>query len=95
MSSPPSTPKPPAGPKPPPPPPSGPRPHRFTAEELYPVAEMAKLWHCSTGHIYNLIARGELQSVQLAAGGRAKNRIPASAAAEFIARHTRPKGRAA
>lgn len=76
----PSTPKPPAGPK--------------HAEALLPVTELAALWRCSPDHIYRLIADGSLRSVQLAKG-KAKTRIPESAAADFIAKQLRTNRRAA
>lgn len=60
---------------------------------LYSVATLARMWECSRWHIYDLIARGELASVQLGIG-RAKTRITAAAAETYIARKTR-KGRAA
>ena len=62
-------------------------------DELLPVAEVAKLWHCSKNRIYDLIASGELRSVNLTRG-RAKTRIPASALAEFVEKNTRIKERA-
>lgn len=86
MSGPP--PQPPRPTNPPPSPAPSPRPR--VVEELLPVSELAERWHCSIGHIYNLIASKQLRSIQLGIG-RAKTRIPASAAAEFIAK----KGRAA
>lgn len=49
---------------------------------LFPVSEVAELWRCSEQHIYNLIARGRLRTVQIG-NGRAKTRIPASALIEF------------
>jgi excisionase family DNA binding protein len=60
---------------------------------MYPVAELAEMWRCSVDHIYDLIARREIRTVQLGIG-RAKTRIPASAADEFVAKRT-TKGRAA
>lgn len=47
------------------------------------------MWRCSIDHIYDLIARRELRTVQLG-NGRAKTRIPASAVEEFIAARTAP-----
>lgn len=91
MSQPPSQP---SGPTTPaaPPRPSG--PPKQAAEVLYPVSELAELWRCSDQHIYNLIARRELRSIHLGIG-RAKTRIPASAAAEFVARRSTKKAKAA
>lgn len=90
MSQPPPQPPRPAGP-PPPPRPSG--PPRVEAEEMFSVLDLAKLWHCSRDHIYDLVAKGELRTVSIGIG-RAKTRIPASAAAEFIAKRS-SKGRRA
>jgi len=59
-----------------------------TAEALLPVSEVAELWRCSKNHIYDLISRGELRSVNLT-HGRAKTRIPESALADFITANTR------
>jgi excisionase family DNA binding protein len=84
----------PTGPTKPEPPPRPTGPPRQTAEVLYPVSELAELWRCSDQHIYNLIARRELRSIQLGMG-RAKTRIPASAAAEFVARRSSKKAKAA
>lgn len=56
--------------------------------ELLPVAEVARLWRCSREHVYGLIAAGDLPAVQIATG-RAKTRVPASAAHEYIRRNTR------
>lgn len=62
------------------------------AEPLLPVAEVARLWRCSKNYVYDRISAGELRSVQLP-GARAKTRVPESAAAEFVAKHTRAKER--
>jgi excisionase family DNA binding protein len=59
------------------------------AEALYPVAEVAALWRCSDDTIYRLIAAGRLRSMDIGTGA-AKTRIPESALAEFVAKHTRP-----
>ncbi|HET8682051.1 MAG TPA: helix-turn-helix domain-containing protein [Micromonosporaceae bacterium] len=92
----PVTPPPPPGPKaatgPYPPPEPVPLPPQPTGpsrgEGLLPVAEVAKLWRCSAEHIYELIRRGELRSVDIG-NGRAKTRVPESALAEYIGRRTR------
>lgn len=63
-------------------------------EELYPVKDVAALWHCSVDLIYDLIAAGKLRTVQVAIG-RAKTRVPASALAEFVAKQTPRKPRRA
>lgn len=80
----------PTGPTKPEPPPRPSGPPKQAAEVLYPVSELAKLWRCSDQHLYNLIARKELHSVQIGIG-RAKTRIPASAVAEFVARRSSSK----
>lgn len=59
-----------------------------TVEELLPVAEVAARWRCSANYVYDLIASGELQAVDFGVG-RAKTRITATAAADFIAKRTR------
>lgn len=59
---------------------------RAPGEILYPVAEVAELWRCSADTIGRLIARGKLRAVNIG-DGRAKLRVPASALAEYVARH--------
>lgn len=68
---------------------------RATAEQLLPVTEVAELWRCSRDHVYDLIAAGELRIVNLGTG-RAKTRVPESAMAEYVERHSRvaPQGAA-
>lgn len=63
---------------------------------MYSVKALADLWDLSVRHIYNLIASGELAAVDTG-HGRAKTRIPASAADAYIAARLRraPRGRAA
>jgi excisionase family DNA binding protein len=56
----------------------------MSAEALYPVSEVAQLWRCSDGHVYNLINAGKLRTVNIARG-KAKTRIPESALAEYVA----------
>lgn len=56
-------------------------------EKLYPVTEVADLWECSPAHIYTLIAKGELRTVDLGVS-RSKTRIPESALHEFVARRS-------
>lgn len=58
------------------------------AEALLPVAEVAKLWRTSKNYVYDRIADGSLRSVNLPSG-RAKTRVPESAAADFIKANTR------
>jgi hypothetical protein len=57
---------------------------------LYSVRTLAGMWECSVDHIYDLIARRELASTQLGTG-RAKTRISAAAAADFIRRRNPKK----
>lgn len=67
-----------------------------TAARMYSVKALAEEWECSDQHIYNLISRGELESVDIG-HGKAKTRIPIAAVERYIAKHTRraTKGRAA
>lgn len=67
---------------------------RPTAEALLPVAEVARLWRVSKNYVYDRISSGELRSVNLK-GGRAKTRVPESAMAEYVTKHTRAKEQAA
>lgn len=55
----------------------------MTAEVLYPVSEVATLWRCSREHVYELIRRGRIRTVNLATG-RAKTRIPESALKAYV-----------
>ncbi len=61
---------------------------RPDAEEMLPVSELAERWRCSRDHVYDLIAAGELEVVDIGRG-RAKTRVPASSANAYIARHKR------
>lgn len=101
MSGPPPQPPRPAGPRTPPPPPPKPwrpppkpKPTKTRAEALLSVAELAQSWGVSRQHVYNLIHRGELATVDLG-HGRAYTRISATAASEFIAGRSRQARRAA
>lgn len=65
----------------------------MSAETLYPVAEVAKLWRCSREFVYEQIRHGRLRTVNLSVG-QAKTRIPESALADFVQTKThRPKER--
>lgn len=64
------------------------------AEVLYPVSEVAELWRCSEDHVMRLVSRGLLRSLDIGMGA-AKTRIPESALAEFVAKNSRSKERAA
>lgn len=57
------------------------------AERLYSVSEVAGLWGCSVQHVYLLIAKGEIATVDLSVS-QAKTRISESAIAEFVARRS-------
>ena len=39
--------------------------HVSTIEDCYKIAEVAKKLHCSVRHVWNLIERGELQTVKI------------------------------
>lgn len=63
-------------------------------EPLLSVAKVAELWDCSRQHVYNLIHRGVLTSVQVGENGSAFTRVPESAAVAYIEANT-VKGRVA
>jgi hypothetical protein len=94
MSRPPAQPSSPPRPKTDPPPKPKPTKAATTDLTMYSVATLAEMWGCSRVHIYDLIGTGQLATVQLGTGTRAKTRITATAAAAFIARRS-SKGRAA
>lgn len=52
--------------------------------KLLKVVEVAELWDCSTHHVYDLIAAGQLKAVNLSAGQRAKLRIREADLDRFI-----------
>lgn len=56
---------------------------------LSSIAEAAKVLDCSRGHVYNLIAAGELSAVDIGITGRPKTRVLASELEDYIARKTR------
>jgi excisionase family DNA binding protein len=60
----------------------------MAVEEQLTVAELAKKWRCSRGHIYDLIAAKKLRATDIGEG-RAKTRIPESAVAEYLDRKMR------
>jgi hypothetical protein len=62
----------------------------MAAEDLLTVAELAVKWRVSRNFIYDEIARGCLQKVNLGAG-RAKTRIPESIADEYWKTQLAPK----
>ncbi|WGY03734.1 helix-turn-helix domain-containing protein [Nocardioides sp. QY071] len=57
--------------------------------QLLSVTEAAKVLDCSRGHVYNLIAAGELSAVDIGIAGRPKTRVLTSELEEYIARKTR------
>lgn len=61
----------------------------MAAEQMLSITEVAKLWRCSRGHVYNLIAAGRLRSTDIG-DGRAKTRVPESALAECTESRMRP-----
>lgn len=56
---------------------------------LRSITEAAKILDCSRGHVYNLIAAGELSAVDIGITGRPKTRVLASELEAYIDRHTR------
>lgn len=61
----------------------------MTADVLYPVTEVARMWRCSAEHVYEQIRRGRLRTVNVA-HSRAKTRVPASAIAAYLQSRTEP-----
>lgn len=60
------------------------------ATQLLSVAAAAERLDCSRGHVYNLIAAGELAAVEIkATGTRSKTRVREADLEAFIAGHTR------
>lgn len=61
-----------------------------TQTRLMSVAAAAEQLDCSRGHVYNLIAAGEFQAVDIhATGKRPKTRVLAAEVEAYIARQTR------
>lgn len=56
---------------------------------LLSVTEAARHLSCSRGHVYNLIAAGELRAVNIGTSGRSKTRIYDSDLIAYITRRTR------
>ncbi|HEX6873028.1 MAG TPA: helix-turn-helix domain-containing protein [Micromonosporaceae bacterium] len=67
---------------------TNPKKESASAEVMHTVKELAGIWRCSVAHIYNLINTRRLRSTDIGVG-RAKTRIPASAAADYIRRNSR------
>lgn len=57
---------------------------------LLSVTDAARHLRCSRGHVYNLIAAGELRTVNIGMGGRSKTRLYASDLVSYIVRKTGP-----
>lgn len=60
-----------------------------TGVSLLSITEAARLLSCSRGHVYNLIAAGELSAVDIGIGGRAKTRVLPAELQAYVQRHTR------
>lgn len=56
--------------------------------QLLTIPEAAKALGCSENHIYRLVGRGELRTVDVGNGRRPKSRIRTDDLADFIDRHT-------
>ncbi|VXB34118.1 helix-turn-helix domain-containing protein [Nocardioides sp. AX2bis] len=59
--------------------------------ELLTVTDAAARLSCSRGHVYNLVALGQLRAVEIAIAGakRPKTRIRAEDLTAFVEAHTR------
>lgn len=55
---------------------------------VFTIPAAAAQLGCSRSHVYDLIARGELRTVNISARGRSKTRVRADDIAEFIERRT-------
>jgi excisionase family DNA binding protein len=53
------------------------------------ITEAAHVLSCSRGHVYNLIAAGELRVVDIGIDGRSKSRVYPEDLDAYIERHTR------
>jgi excisionase family DNA binding protein len=63
------------------------------ATRLLSVIHAAEVLDCSPGHVYGLIAAGQLRAVETKAkGSRSKTRVYADDLATFIAANTRQAG---
>lgn len=61
----------------------------MTAPRLHTIPEVADLLCCCREHVYNLIARGDLDVVDIGIRGRAKSRVPDDSLARYIAARRR------
>ncbi|MDQ1645381.1 MAG: hypothetical protein QOJ50_1565 [Cryptosporangiaceae bacterium] len=62
--------------------------------KLWTAAEVALHLACSQRHVYDVIARGELDVVDIGSGRRAKTRIPEDSLAKYIESRRRRAPRA-
>lgn len=53
------------------------------------ITEAAKVLSCSRGHVYNLIAAGELRVVDIGIDGRSKSRVYPEDLDAYLKRKTR------
>lgn len=56
----------------------------MTAPRLHTIPQVAELLGCSRWHVYDLIARGELDVVDISTGRRACSRVPDDSLAAYI-----------
>jgi excisionase family DNA binding protein len=56
--------------------------------QLLSIPEAAKALRCSENHVYRLVGRGELRTVDVGNGRRPKSRIRSDDLQTFIDRHT-------
>ena len=60
--------------------------------DFFPIHYLAKRWHCSIQHIFNLIESGEIKvstDLRNAAASRAMIRIPRKSVVEFLNRRSK------
>lgn len=57
--------------------------------ELLAIPRVAEQLDCSRGHVYGLIAAGELSATNIGTGTRSKTRVPAGDVEALIERRTR------
>lgn len=56
---------------------------------LVRVTEAAKVLDCSPDHVYDLIARGQIESIDIGGAGRSLTRIRLSELDAYLERNTR------
>jgi excisionase family DNA binding protein len=59
------------------------------ARRLVSVKEAAKVLSCSPDHVYDLIARGQLESIDIGGKGRSLTRIRLAELDAYLERNTR------